>query len=238
MARSAGPRLPSWVQGAFRVGTRVNLCSADGQAYSTMIEDVQTSQLVVGCPLARGEPVDFRRGDPVTCQIVRPEGILQFDSRVVERQEKPIALLVLQRPSEREMQVIQRRRSVRVPLLLTVRWRRAGETADGNKNRPASSDDEWREGTMLNFGGTGMCMITDEPLAIDERLELQVPFPQGQERLFGRVVNQMTAGDPDMGELMRPRYGIEFLDVDLRQQDRLYGYVFQRQRELRQKGQL
>lgn len=237
MTRRAGPRLPAWVQGAFRVGATLSLTSLDGEQFSTLIEDIGPSQLIVGCPLSRGEPVDFKRGDPVTGQIVRPEGILRFDTRVMDRQEEPVALLTLQRPSNEHIQIIQRRRSVRVPLLLTVRWRRVPGEDDGVKIPVGDGDGEWLEGTMLNFGGTGMCMITDEPLAVDERLELEVPFPQGHEQLLGRVVNQMTPSKPDIGDIVRPRYGIEFLEMDLRQQDRLYGYVFERQRELRQKGQ-
>src|SRR5690606_7979871 len=97
------------------------------------------------------------------------------------------------------------------------------------------------KGRALDLSGTGLRMSIKGHLDVGDHVLIQVEFPWNQELISGRVVSQVAVLDQvrTLGLLdpeARYTYGVEFLDIPEPLQDRIYQFIFDRQRELKAKG--
>ena len=183
------------------------------RAVRTHVLRVDDQRVVLALPLSRyrwwvpmpGTPVRvvFRDpGDPAA-----DRGLYGFTSTVVRASVAPEAELHLEAP--REVQRVQRRRWVRLSINLPVRL-----------TRP--QDGTVIEGRTTDVSGGGIRVRSSQPLQPGESLRIQLSFPDGWTLLAeGRVVRAHGNGDEG--------YGIAFVDLDWRLQDRIAGFILAEQ---------
>jgi c-di-GMP-binding flagellar brake protein YcgR len=200
-----------------RIQTKVAYSEADW--YSTHIEDLTDTELVIGAPIKGGELVSISLGTLLDCQFPMDDAFYAFQAEVLDRRTQPLPILVLRRPDS--VQRFQRRRLFRLPVVLP-----AVVTPTGSKSVI--------RGTTLDLSGGGFSLLVSEPIELDTELELRVNFPDGwQLASKGRVVK---VGAADSTEA-KPRYahGIEFVDLPAGLQEKIVSFIFAEQRERRRR---
>jgi hypothetical protein len=96
-------------------------------------------------------------------------------------------------------------------------------------------DQRMEEGTGLDVGGGGMRVMVEHPLSVGQRLQAdllltRVPFVRVH--IFGEVV-RVAESFREQGVCWEA--GVQFLDLDSEERERIIACVFQRQREVLRK---
>lgn len=122
----------------------------------------------------------------------------------------------LKRP--RSFEIIQRRKTFRETVEVPVRWVRADlpeETLDLQPGEAVTED----------LGGGGLCISGDAmSVGVNEELQLEIELPDRTVRARGRV---RWAGEGPDG---KTRMGLAFTRIGEREQDLVYGFLFDLQR--------
>ncbi|MDK2784234.1 MAG: hypothetical protein PWQ41_801 [Bacillota bacterium] len=193
------------------------------EIYPSYIVAIDDNTISLAAPLSGGYVVFFAVGEPVRVYA----GRIAFSSEVVARKFFPDPLLIVSRPEVLEK--VQRRSFVRLEASLPAVVRVYEATAGG----PGQAMEEVKTYT-LDVSGGGALLAFPHALPPETPLELTISLPDEKISCQAKVkrVEEGTASD-------RPaRLGVEFTAISPRDQDKIVKFIFERQRELRQKGLL
>lgn len=240
--------LPKWLQRILQVNTTVVVALPDrDMRYRTRIEDVGGNRLAIGAPFEQGHAVHVPLQQPVSLTVMGPTAPIRMMTRVVQTVRRPLPLWIVEVPPEDEIEVVQRRRSVRVAVMLDVVAQRQPVPGEGEGEGAADGAGGGQPpafwGQVVDISGTGLRMVLRGHLDVEDPVVMRVDFPWGTEELQGRVVTRTPVqerarrlGVPDTDA--RYSYGVEFTGMPQALEDRIYRFVFDRQRELRMRGLL
>lgn len=211
--------------GILKVNQKVEVArSGEGEFYPALIQDVADDFFCITIPYLRGMPLVLVPGEQVDVRVIESDAAYFFTAAVLGRRRDEIPLYGLSIPTE--VKRIQRRRFARVETLLEVWY------------APVPQGDEapaFRQGWAVNLSGGGLCLGTDYRFEIGDQILLRFTLDLGERRLEvatqGRIVRRdvMSEGSPGSGY----RYGVEFLDLPMREQDLICRYVFRKMAERR-----
>ena len=199
------------------------------EAFPIRIEEVRVDYLIVGTPIQRREYVRLPVGQRLLLSVVRRSNPYFFETTVVgEEWGDGQHLTVLRRPADNAGVAL--RATVRVPVTIS----------DGQF---------WWEGSRGTFGPTttgqlidlsagGMQVVTKTGLPVGGRVlcRFTLSRPLGHLMVDARVLRDYERTS-DVG-VTSHRAHLQFVDLTAKDRDRLIKFVFQRERELRQKGVL
>ncbi len=190
--------------------------------YRTRVEDVTDHALLVAAPIQRGHVVPISVGTELQLSYIRDSmgkqgrytalGVVA--RRYVDR--LPILQIDVSQPWER----IQERDFVRVDVLLAAKYSRV---LDG---KPEGS----RTGQVTNISGGGVLLVTDQPLAVGERVWLAFKVDDTLLETLGSVRRVEAVPDAGYGS------GVAFENIDDKSRQVIIQFVFKRQLELKRKG--
>ncbi len=190
--------------------------------YRTRVEDVTEHGLLVAAPIQSGHVVPLSIGTKLELSYVQDSGSQQgryttmgmIEHRYNDR--IPVLQIRVSQPWERT----QERDFVRVDVLLTAKYCRIfyGE--------PEGS----HTGQVTNISGGGFLLVTDQPLAVGQRLWLSVTVDDTVLETFGSVQRVEPVPDTGYGN------GVAFEDLDEKSRQIIIQFVFKRQLEQRRKG--
>lgn len=238
---SLPPALPRWLERAVQVNTTVHVTVPGREnSYRSRIEDVAGRLVAVAIPYERGVPLWVAPGSTIGLMILGPVRPLRMNARLLRFHHKPVPMWVLELPPDDEIESIQRRRAVRVPVLLQAEVRLQ---ADGTEEASAADNPTALEAEVVDISIGGARIVARRHLEVGDRVALRVQFPWGSETLEGRVVFRAPireTGSGAHGNLLMPRYsyGVEFVDVTPQLEDQICRYVLERQSEMRARGLL
>jgi c-di-GMP-binding flagellar brake protein YcgR len=196
--------------------------------YTTTIEQVRADVLLVATPMRQREYVRLEQGQRMTLSVVRRNNPYFFETTVVGSETaEGQQMLALRRPADTAGVTL--RQQVRVPVSINdaLFW-----WQDGAKFGPSL------KGQLVDLSAGGMQVLTRDGLPGGARVlarfaltrELGYLMPDAEVlRDYERV--------SDVG-VKSHRSHLRFVDLPTRDQERLVRFVFQRERELRQKGVL
>ncbi|HEY8416784.1 MAG TPA: PilZ domain-containing protein [Limnochordales bacterium] len=209
------------------IGVRLRLRRTDqpeAGSYTTRVEDMDDQRIAVSMPTVQGMPVALPRGVPVELELVRAqppgEGSYRATSVVLGRSMGRVPLLYLRSPQQWERH--QLRQFFRVPAVLTVQIRAAGE-----------ADAPWMLGRTRDISGGGFRAVVGRPLPADQAVEVVLVLPERRITAKG-VVRRVEEVEDNPGRQWT--VGIAFTDIAERERDAIIRFVFKRQIELRKKG--
>lgn len=214
------------MDGLFKINQIVEIEVEEGYDFSgsfrTRVEDIRENSLVLGMPMEKSNYIPLRPGSEVIVWYWDDSASYAFYCRVRDRIREPIPLIVLEWPPFKT-EKIQRRNFVRVPVNLELDF-----AIDGQ-----SEKEEFQKVIIRDLSGGGAQFISKTKLAKGEILKIRLFLPQKTIECKAKVMWVYT-------EIIdkRERYlvGIKYLDISEKTQDQIIEYVFQRQRELIQKG--
>ncbi len=207
-----------------QVNKRIDILVEDGVhqgSYLSKVAEVNKDDFKVTAPFSKGEIVPLRMGQPVQLFCTGNSAAYTFLAKVIGRQNKPVALLTLEKTSE--IKRIQRREFFRLKAKRKVDYR----VIDDDKG-----DEGFKDTMTVDISAGGLKLIVGDSMPTAGMLELTIDIP-GLENVIlkGEIVN--TYDLPDGSAI-----SVEFLDIKPNQQDAIITWLFDYQRELRQKGLL
>jgi c-di-GMP-binding flagellar brake protein YcgR len=186
------------------------------EVFSSRVEDLRRDAIMVAAPYKKGLVVPVQVGDEVQIRMGKDGTYYLFHTRVTGRIGGPQPVLQLSLPFK--IGKIQMRNWVRVDSNLPLRYRILGSEA------------ELIESTAIDLSGGGICMLIEKPIEKDTLLELEITFPDNFILKINGIVSRC------LDETKPIRSGVCFQEISERQQERIIGYVFKKQREYIKKG--
>ncbi|MDK2926563.1 MAG: hypothetical protein PWR31_253 [Bacillota bacterium] len=193
------------------------------QLYPSYIVDVGEETVTLAAPLTHGRFVFFAPGETLRLYA----GTTVFGCAVVGREFVPHPLLIVTRPEV--LGKMQRRSFIRLEVSLPVTVR----VLDVKEGVPPQVREEVKAVTV-DLSAGGVLLAFPHELARDTWVELDLFLAAEKLTLRGRVRRVAPAA----GRGGPARLGVEFVEPHPRQQDKIVKFIFERQRELRQKGLL
>lgn len=215
----------------------------DDEIYLSRIHRVTDDHIVIDAPLSRGRIVSMEVGSRLKAWLIADTALYEFYAEVEDKDMGHLPTITLERPKESRR--IQRRNYVRLPVRLLVHFTYAEEledivAAEGNRGEqpnlfPDSGQVSFYAGYTRDLSGGGLSLETNVDLEREQRIYLQVFLPDDREvRMQGVVIR---VGDYLTGKKIITReYGVAFYRVDEKERDKIIRYIFEEQRERRQRG--
>jgi c-di-GMP-binding flagellar brake protein YcgR len=218
------------VPGVFEAGMSAEIeVNGVSDKYSTRIEDVKGDYLVVGTPMKQREYIKLDQGQKVLLSVIRRNNPYFFETAVIGNEwNDGQQLTQLRRPPDNAG--IQLRQHVRVPVVITDgQFWVEGETG---KYGPTNS------GSVLDISAGGILVMTKDGLPESSVVLSRFTLSRqaGHMTAIVRVLKNYERLS-DVG-VKSHRSHCQFVDLGDKDRDRLIKFVFQRERELRQKGVL
>lgn len=180
--------------------------------YSAWVDSIEEDRIVLGLHLEDALALKLKAGEKIVFKRAHDDGIWTYEG--VVSADRAIKLEI---PRPLKASRIQRREFCRVPVARETRF--------------ASADDpaEQRQGLALSISGGGLSMAVNDQSAVGDRLKLEVPLDNeivSMEGVVRRVAAQRERGYEYL-------LGIEFVDPLMIDQDKVIGFVFTRQLQIR-----
>jgi len=204
-----------------QIGLSVNqriLVALEGtdEYYVSSVEDITADEVFISVPYRRQVPLLLSRGDRVTVQFTGENECFAFNTTVTTRREDKILLYGLAFPDE--IKRIQRRRDVRLSIILDVQYAEAPE---------GDAEPVFRAGQALDISAGGMRLVCEKEyppgtvLLVKFRLPLRNSFFETAARA------EVVRTEPVALEKKRLYHsGIKFLDMPQNHRDKIFSYIF------------
>jgi c-di-GMP-binding flagellar brake protein YcgR len=223
------------------------------RVYFTRVEDVRDEVITVVCPMSEGEVVPLREGMQVTVTYIRHRALLSFDARVVARVWGDVPRLRLTRPTE--VTRVQRRSYLRMAAAFPVLYAPLGSDQDADDVVPLYR----AESVDISAGGLRVRLI-DTVVGIRfssyVRVEFSLPGKDARFDLIAQVmrieqsdriaaatfpssedvITRGNAVDVITDQRYRYRLALRFANITQPEQDCIMKFVFDRERELIERG--
>lgn len=202
----------------FVINSKVEISWEDGY-YKSNIENIENNSIYISIPIKDGQYIPLRRGEQVEVIYNQGNDIYKFYTVVTDRKVDRIPLIVLAYP--KEVFKIQRRKFVRVPIVLNVEYSKE-ETEKTGKTLKA---------IMVDLSGGGMRIKLNEDVRIGDKIVSHLPLGSDKVQIKGEVVRIEKDIDNK-----RNICGINFMDLSERDREKLIRFIFQVMRDQMKKG--
>lgn len=210
---------------------KVRIAEPDQPWYSSRIEDYDDGKITISAPLYKGTVVAIRLGAPVQVGYEQPDALYSFTSRVIARRvlkTSDLRLYDLSLPTA--VARFQRREMFRLPIVIPVQF-----SVSTLPERDTTIDlNEVHQGCALDISGGGVKLAADLRLPVGSSLELTFLDQIFDQVIKGKIVNSHELENPERSEY-KYHYGVKFIDLDPRVQDKIVSAIFAEQRRRRQR---
>ena len=194
------------------------------ESYRTMIQEVNENTFAIDIPTKRRRPWVPAKGELIELGVITDNARYIFESRVVNRIEKPLPLIFLEIPQLEKVRRVQLREFFRVDLIIDVSYKALEpEEAKDYRNLELES-----RGTVLDLSGGGLRMVINTPLEIDSKVAVEFQLEERNFKLLGQVRRCQEQLLPEKKLFI---IGISFEDITIAEQDFIISYCFKRQLE-------
>jgi c-di-GMP-binding flagellar brake protein YcgR len=200
------------------------------------IQDINDVGVLISLPTdERGIPVLIRKGEMIEVSLIAGLGRIGFLTQVDGPIREPLPMLKLQPPTN--IFKVELRKYYRVPVHIPFKGFLAKEIMDPSgqlrwvKDLSLPPEEAKITGTVLDISGGGIYAVTKKELEKGDvfLLELSIPEELNLKDIASKIVRK-TLANPDR-KLWG--YGVEFLNIEEKEREKVVKYVFKRQRELR-----
>ncbi len=205
-----------------KLNSRVEV-EVGGETHHSLVEDIKEQEIVLSLIHRQQKPLVMEAGTDLNVVYAVDEVAYKFSSQVLrEDLNGQVPLLIIKRPERIERH--QRRNWVRMRTTLTVHCAAA---------RLLQPEEEATllTGKILDLSGGGILLEVETDCRPGDQLLLTIHLPDGEMKCLGEVRRIL-------GKDGSHAYGIQFLLIGEKDRDRIVRYIFQMQRNLRQKGLL
>lgn len=217
-----------------QVNDKIDIVVEDGPyqgKYMSKVAEINENSIRVTAPFNRGEIVPLHLNRPVKVFYTGNNAAYVFNTRVINRQNRPLALITLAKPTRKRR--IQRRDYFRLEVKKKVKYRKVTEKKSVSENDGNNKDKpELKETMTIDISGGGVKLVADEDFPAEGKIEMYIDIPGIEDSaIIGDIVKSYDLPDGRAA-------GIEFDDIDHHDQEQIITWLFDYQRELRKRGLL
>jgi len=192
--------------------------------YSSRIEGINDEEFLLALPFIGTVPVPIRLGERISIYSVSDDAVYRIDGEIIKRQLEPVPLLLVK--IDKNIVRVQRRRYVRVPIVLNIQYKLKEE---GKVYYTYSKD----------ISGGGARIILPEPLRVRDIIDMRIelPSPEAPISCEGEIVwvdRQEILVNNKREEIIHA--GVSFTLIEEKERERLIRFLFDYQRNLIKKG--
>jgi c-di-GMP-binding flagellar brake protein YcgR len=213
----------------FAVNDRIEI-EIGGQIYKSNIQDLSDDYIGISIPVNNHKYVALKKGDKIDAIYYSGKNIYGFHTIVIGRRIEKIFIIMIKRPEE--IEIIQRRNFVRVPVFLNVLC--AVVPAAGDLHN-LDNQVEVFKACSLDMSGGGMKIAADGrlkyKLKIGDIIMVTIPMKDDSLTVRGEIVR--IDRNKNKSKLV---IGLSFVDLDKVNRERIIRVLFQVMREHIRKG--
>lgn len=186
---------------------------------NTQLIDINDNCLHISSPIYRGKRYSLYEGQKITIFFYRKKGVYQFDAKVVKKIESNIITYVLKLIGD--VQKIQRRNYYRLPIVTNAILKK-------------HKDDKMLEFECVtkDLSGGGVKVACKSEVEKSDNIIIDIYLDEDQIITMGGEIIRITKDlDNDLYEI-----GIEFKETNETDTDRIFSFIFEKQRLMRKKG--
>jgi c-di-GMP-binding flagellar brake protein YcgR len=195
-------------------------------AYSTYVEDVDATTLVVVRPTVGGELIALAPGDHVRVEFsIKGSARIAYPTRVIGLETRVVPVILLSHPEKGQVERFQQRDFVRldarVPVIYTVM-----HSPDGPMYRKGPLESHTRD-----ISGNGAQILCPEAYKPGTQLDIHLDVAGKSIHAVAEVIRQvdvLRSGESWMG--------VRFIGIEERTRDQIIRFIFNEQRERRRMG--
>lgn len=212
---------------AFLPNKKVSIRVIDGDYqgyYNSRIEGITEKEFILALPFIGTVPIPIRIGEKISIYSVSDDAVYRVDGEIVKRQLEPIP--ILQVKISEDIERVQRRRYVRIPIVLNIQYKLKGV-------------DKIYYTYSKDISGGGVRIILPELLKVYDIIEMRIELisPEPPINCEGEVVwinKQEILVINKREEIIHA--GIRFTLIEEKERERLIRFLFNYQRNLIKKG--
>lgn len=183
----------------------------------SQVMNVDSEFYYVTPPASKGAEYPLRVGQKADIVYYREAGIYMFQAVFLKRvKEGQLTYFQIARLTEPEK--TQRREFFRLKYLLQCKLK-------------SLENEQTCEATVQDISGGGVRVISPRSFYIGEKIECTLFLDEHMIAVAAKVVRSQRMPDDKRYEI-----GVQFIDVSEQNQNKIVGYIFHKQGELRQKG--
>jgi len=208
-----------------RINQLVEIELQSGERLPSRIEETTAKYLHISMPIRQAALLPLAVGEDIRLVFRFKHSTFACSCQVMGRRREPIPCLIVNRPQFLE-RINQKREYVRLAVNLPLQFRLIKE-GEESEERPVL------EGVTFDISAGGMLFTTNYSLQAGQEIEVQLDLPD-LESVFtiGRVVRVF---EPHLRGETR-RIAVEFTNISDVQKDRIFKYIFSKQREWIKRG--
>ncbi|KAA8675201.1 flagellar brake protein [Clostridium sp. HV4-5-A1G] len=213
----------------FTVNSRIEI-EIGGEVYKSNIQDLSDDCIGINIPVNNHRYIALKKGDKIAAVYYSGKNIYSFHTVVVGRKIEKILIIMIKKPTE--VEVVQRRNFVRVPIIFDVLCAMVPVRKD-----PHNLDDQVRvfNAYSVDMSGGGMKVVVNDKLEyklqIDDIIMVTIPMENDSLTVKGKIVR--IDRNKDNSKLI---LGLAFTDLDKMSRERIIRLLFQIMREHIKKG--
>lgn len=194
---------------------------------ASRVEEIKDNYLFISMPMKKGALVPLWPGQEIRLIFRDKHSSVGGASRVVSRRREPLPHLIVNRPLKL-VPVNQKREFVRLPVSLNVRFKVLDDTAVKTDEPP-----EIMEGTTIDISAGGLLFTTKALLCTNQLLELELKLTE-KDSIYCKANVVRVFDRKHQNEDWK--VALIYEDIHERQRDRIFKFIFDKQREWIKKG--
>lgn len=217
------------VYGPLRINQPVEIEIKDPEfqgKYRSRVEGIGGDNLTLAAPMKSGEVLSLPRGLEMTVSFYDQVAVYSVDCLLMSFNMGAVPTIVLGSPINSKR--IQRRNFVRLDTKIPMTYILLNQGLE-----PIS---ERFDATTVDISGGGLMFTTNGRVQLGDLMEVQVST--SADRPVTAIGKTVRVTDNFMGKEHKVSVGVEFTIIEEGERDKIIRYIFNRQRELRQRGLL
>lgn len=201
----------------------IELKEGDASEYlPSRIEEIKEKHLYISMPMRKGALLPMRIGQELQVILRHRNSTVGFLTRVAGRRREPLPYLIITKP-ERIVPVSQKREYVRLNVSLPVRFRVVNEEGS-----------QIQEGVTIDISAGGALFSTQAEVKAGQEMEIQIQLtPENTFSCLAHAIRIFEKGTKDKNAI---RVAIEYNGINEAHRDKIFKFIFEKQREWIKKG--
>ncbi len=194
-------------------------------SYNSKVSDITEEVITVMAIYERENVIPVSKGSEVNILYEGDSAFYSLTTKIIERVKNPIPSLILKNTDQIER--IQRRSYFRVKVNKDIKYYVIKEHKD-EEGQP-----EFKKTTAIDLSGGGLLMVLNDDLKINDRLLFNLQIDELDKLIEGEIVRIKYNTDG-----YSKTAGVEFVDMERKDIDKIISYLFNYQRKLRRRGMI
>ena len=194
-------------------------------SYNSKVSDITKDKITVMAIYERENVIPVNKGLEVNLLYEGDSAFYSLTTKIIDRVGSPLPSLILKNTDQIER--IQRRSYFRLKVNKDIKYYVIKE------HKKEEGQPDFKKTTAIDLSGGGLKMVLNEDLKINDRLLFDLQIDEFEKLIEGKIVRIKYNTDG-----YSKTAGVEFVDMERKDTDKIMSYLFNYQRKLRRRGMI